>query len=36
MRRDRLQIDFSRDDMALVILDLIKALRENGLFRLMI
>lgn len=35
MRRGRLQIDFSRDDMTLVMLGLIKALKENFLFRLM-
>jgi hypothetical protein len=34
MRRARLQIDFSRDDMTAVMLGLIRALREDGLFRL--
>lgn len=36
MRRDRLQIDFSRDDMTLMMLDLIEALKEKGLFRLVV
>ena len=34
MRRARLQIDFSRDDMTVVMLRLIKALKQDGLFRL--
>ena len=36
MRRDRLQIEFSRDDMTLMMLGLIRALKQNRLFRLMI
>ena len=34
MRRARLQIDFSRDDMTVVMLGLIRALKQDGLFRL--
>ncbi len=34
MRRARLQIDFSRNDLAPVMFGLIKALKEDGLFRL--
>jgi len=36
MRRGRLQIDFSRDDMSVVIIGLVKALKEKGLFRLVV
>ena len=34
MRRDRLQIEFSRNDMTPVMFGLVRALKEHGLFRL--
>lgn len=36
MRRDKQQIDFDRDDMGVVMMGLMRALKEKGLFRLVV